>query len=156
MSEFGSRINFSNSHHTASHHAPQLNLLFLHLAPLLGAWPFSGAFVLANVRPSEDSNTGCRSTQGHPPASRPWANLTVLFFILFTHSMRGQAGNPAQVEGWRRQCQGIFILPDRCFIASDLVVGQSVFASSLERRLSIGILPIGPMWQIKSMCAILA
>lgn len=126
------------------------------LAPLLRAWPFSGTFASAEVRPSEDSNAGRRSTRGHPLTKGPWASLTVLLFILFTHSMTGPAETPAQGEGRCRQCRGIFILPDRCCRVSDLVVGQSVYSGCLERQLSTGILPIGPMWQIKSMCAILA
>ena len=121
-----------------------------------GPGPSQEPWPLAEVWPSEDSNMGCRSTRGHLLTKGPWASHTITFFILSTHSMKRQTEMPAQGEGWWRQCQGIFILPDRCFVVSDLVVDQSVFSSSLERQLSTGILPIGPMWQIKSMCAILA
>lgn len=88
-----------------------------------------------------------RSNRGHTLTKGPWASHVIPFFILCTHTMSWQMEVPAQGESWCRQSHGLLVLPDRCFIASDLVVCPSAIFSSLEHQSQ----PSYPMWQIKSM-----
>lgn len=146
-------------------HSPSLRLLglpFPFLAPFLGEQTFLGTVGLGQSLSSRDHSTECCSLTQWALSRQDRLNPTGAIHSVKDFGQAIQSPSFYALTPWadKGRCQprervavgkvGLFVLPDRCFIASDLVMCPSAIFSSLEHQLQ----PSYPMGQIKSMCTV--